>query len=75
MRSARRGELGGGARDPMVAGKGAGGELRRRRRFGLTSYGEPEGEGRGEKLQEDRELTLSLRVCSSVKREGCNGGD
>ena len=55
-------------------------EKRRRRataaaRFGLRETGEPEGKGRGEDAQKDRELTLILRVCSSVKREGCNGGE
>ena len=59
----------------MVAGKGAGDELRRRRGLGLHGSGEPEGIGRGEDVQEDRDLTLSMLGCSSVMREGCNGGD
>ena len=43
----------------MVTGKCTGGELRRRRQFGLTSYGDAEGMERGEEVQEDRVLTLS----------------
>ena len=43
----------------MVVGKCTGGELQRRRRFGLPSYGEAEGKERGEEVQEDRVLTLS----------------
>ena len=68
--SARHGELGGGTRDPMVTGKCTGDELRRRHRFGLRRIGEPEGEGEEGVVQEDRELTLSARVCSAVAEEG-----
>ena len=53
----------------MVAGKCTGGELRRRRRFGLTSYGDAEGKERGEEVQEARVLTLSTYSCSSEAEE------
>ena len=42
----------------MVAGVCSGDELRRRRRIGLRHYGEPEGEGEEEGVQEDGALTL-----------------
>ena len=42
----------------MVAGKGAGDELLRRRGLGLHGSGEPEGEKRGKVVREDRHLTL-----------------
>ena len=45
----------------------------RRRWFGLRSDGEPEGEGKKEKVQEDHVLTLEAWVRSVVK--GKAGGD
>ena len=57
----------------MVAGISTGDELWRRRWFGLRSDGEPEGEGKKEKVQEDRVLTLEAWARSVVK--GKAGGD
>ena len=63
--SARSGESGGGAGDLMVAGKCTGGELRRRRRFGLHRSGESKRKGGEEDVQKDRHLTLVACRCSS----------
>ena len=54
----------------MVAGKGAGDELLRRRGLGLHGSGEPEGEREGREVSEDRELTLSVLGCLAEAEEG-----
>ena len=53
----------------MVAGEGAGDELRRRLGLGLRRIGEPEGERERGEVQEDRELTLSSKGWSVEAEE------